>query len=93
MTDRTTTTPGESDPTPVTCCPHCDGTDIHARTATWGAPHAVDPERRYRCYACGGTFEEPAERPPKRRASTLSGLAKRLDQLDPDAIGADTQAD
>ncbi|WP_153952815.1 hypothetical protein [Halosegnis longus] len=73
-------------PRELTCCPACDGTDIHARTGTWGKPASDTPSDRYRCYACDTTFDTPATRPAKHDQPHRRGLAGRLAAVDPASV-------
>jgi transposase-like protein len=59
----------------VQACPECDGSDLGER---------VTKEPRYRCHDCGARFAEPVKRTSKQGRA---GLATRLIELDPDAVG------
>jgi len=58
-------------------CPDCDDASV-TRQSTRGRGAG-----RYRCPACGETFDEPAEREPEGDRNHAKGLAQEL--LDTDA--------
>lgn len=66
----------------IVVCPACDSSQVRTN-ATRHVPH------RYRCEACGHTFDDPVRRPPKKGGGNRSGLSKRLADMDPDDLRAD----
>jgi len=73
----------------VTACPECDATAVRSRVGK-GFATASDRSEEYRCSACGALFDEPAERERDQPANQLTGLAAKLDRMDPDDVSADT---
>lgn len=73
----------------VKVCPHCDRSGgVNVRNVHRRLTSADDPEQRFYCDRCGRSFDEPAERAPKRSGTyPSSGLAAALLAADPDDTG------
>jgi hypothetical protein len=74
----------------VSVCPQCDDPDIRARSRKYGvckSRYELSNKtlHSHRCYNCGGTFDEPAEREPEAEAG-LYGLTKELQKADADEV-------
>jgi len=61
--------------TEVTVCPECDSADIQH-----------NHQHAYRCQDCKETFTEPQRRESHGNNNVLFGLAKKLDEADPDEV-------
>lgn len=65
----------------VLACPECDHAgDIHRRHRS--NTHTGDPDDPLACGQCGASFEEPVERPPKKK-----GAAPKYADLTPEDLG------
>jgi len=71
----------------VTVCPECDSASIRRRTPSHPSSRATQTHL-WACLDCTAGFDEPAERVKKNRGGR-PGLAGRLVDADPDAIGGD----
>jgi len=71
----------------VTACPECGSARIRRRNPE----HPSSPETQtndWACLDCPAHFDEPDER-PMQTPGGRHGLAKRLVEADPDAVGGD----
>jgi transposase-like protein len=70
----------------ILACPDCNSAPIRRRQPGSAYSDLPASAGRYRCPACGHTFDSP-----RRRARKLTGdhLAARLEGIDADAITAD----
>jgi len=67
-------------------CPECD----RAGVRPFGRSYNARVNHRYQCRRCGWTGDEPVEREPRSTTRPPSGtVARRLAELDPDAIGGE----
>jgi len=71
----------------VLVCPECDSPSINYNSqmgAEKGGPYTAPTE--YTCGDCGHQFDDPAERKRHTEAPGLTGLAKKLDEMDPEDV-------
>jgi hypothetical protein len=73
----------------VEICPECGagGPDLELRSGgdPFGAPSRKgDPDKRWRCSACGHCFDEPDQREAKRDHIPHAGVGAELEEMDPD---------
>lgn len=70
----------------VAACPECDAASVSINAP--GGYADVPTGKRYRCATCSARFDEYVERERKGvGGGTVSGLAKRLSDADPDEVG------
>lgn len=67
----------------VLACPHCDSTALARRGSQM---HGPEPTGEYYCKGCCTPVEEAVER-EQADESGLCGLARVLDEMDPDDVG------
>lgn len=69
----------------VLVCPECGSSDVERNMTRGIRPKAGG---RYRCKQldCKAAFDDPDERETTRKRDAKYGLAKRLEEMDPDAI-------
>jgi hypothetical protein len=72
----------------VAVCPECDRTTIERRNPGWFGRATSD--HRWACWACGARFDDPNRRASRSNGThSLTGLAKRLHDAEPDDIVTD----
>lgn len=62
----------------IDVCPECDGSSLRLRVTG-------ECEHRYLCKDCGGTFDDPNQRPPKSNGVSADALLERIVD-DPDEL-------
>jgi transposase-like protein len=63
----------------ITACPHCDSARIVRRVKT-------SLRQRWRCKDCEERFDEATRRPSRGTNVSTTGLARKLEQADPDDL-------
>ena len=73
----------------VEACPDCDAAMVSPIVGT-GFMGKPDHDNDYRCRHCHATFDEPVRR-EKHSHSGMGYLAGKLDDMDPDEVGEDSE--